>query len=152
MMAFDLSPLYRTTVGFDRFADLFDAATNSDSNGFPPYNIEITGENKYRVTLAVAGFAQSELSIQQQDNELVVSGTGDESSDGRAFLYRGIAGRAFERRFQLADHVKVTEATLNNGLLQINLMREIPEALRPRKIEIGRPSSPATLHHKKTAA
>jgi molecular chaperone IbpA len=138
MLTFDLSPIYRSSVGFDRFADLFDAATNADVGGFPPYNIEASGENAYRITIAVAGFAETELSVTQHDNELVVTGNTDSDGEQRQFLYRGIAAGAFERRFQLADHVKVTEANLSNGLLRIDLVREIPEALRPRKIEIGK--------------
>jgi molecular chaperone IbpA len=138
MMTFDLSPLYRSSVGFDRFADLLDAATSANVGGFPPYNIEANDENAYRITMAVAGFAENELSITQQDNELVVTGNTDSDEENRQYLYRGIGPRGFERRFQLADHVKVTEANLNNGLLRIELVRELPEALRPRKIEIGK--------------
>jgi molecular chaperone IbpA len=143
MMQFDLTPLYRSTIGFDRFADMLDAAMTSDVGGYPPYNIESTGENSYRITMAVAGFTDSDISIIQQENELVVSGDGKNDSDKRQYLYRGIAGRPFERRFQMADHVKVTEARLENGLLQINLVRELPEALRPRRIEIasGKPAA-----------
>jgi molecular chaperone IbpA len=136
MMTFDLSPLYRSTIGFDRFAELFDAATHADVGGFPPYNIEAQSENSYRITMAVAGFGESDLSIVQQDNELVVTGRAETDAGTREYLYRGIAGSTFERRFRLADHVKVTEASLDNGLLRIDLVRELPEALRPRKIEI----------------
>jgi len=141
MMTVDFSPLYRSTIGFDRLADLFDNALASDAGGFPPYNIEAIGENDYRITMAVAGFAEKDLSVVQHDNTLVVSGTGRPEGE-RQYLYRGIAGRNFERRFQLADHVKVSEARLENGLLTIALVRELPEALRPRKIEIGSPSAP----------
>lgn len=151
MMTFDLSPLYRSTVGFDRLSELLDAATQRDFGGFPPYNIAVTGENSYRVTLAVAGFAEDELSIQQVNNELVVTGHGDRSEE-HEYLYRGFAAQAFERRFQLADHVKVVGASLSNGLLQIDLARELPEALRPRKIEIGKPGPLSKLLGKKSAA
>jgi molecular chaperone IbpA len=135
-MMIDFSPLYRSTIGFDRLADLFDAASSVDTAGFPPNNIELIDENAYRITMAVAGFGESDLSIVHQENELVVSG-GKADDQKAQYLYRGIAGRAFERRFQVADHVKVTTAQLENGLLTINLVRELPEALRPRKIEIG---------------
>jgi molecular chaperone IbpA len=142
MMSFDLSPLYRSTVGFDRLAELLDTAMSADVSGFPPYNIEVTGENAYRITMAVAGFTESDLSIVQQENELVVTGEGKKDAEQHQYLYRGIAGRSFERRFQLADYVKVASARLENGLLQIDLARELPEALRPRKIEIGKAATP----------
>jgi molecular chaperone IbpA len=139
MRSFDLSPLYRSTVGFDRLFGLLDAATNGEAQPYPPYNIERTGENAYRVTLAVAGFGEGDLDIQAKENVLTVKGEKKETKedDGRDVLYRGIASRAFERRFQLADHVEVTGASLANGLLHIDLVREIPEAMKPRKIAIG---------------
>jgi molecular chaperone IbpA len=139
MRSFDLSPLYRSTVGFDRLFGLLDAATNGDAQPYPPYNIERTGENAYRVTLAVAGFGEADLEIQAKENVLTVKGEKKETKEenGRDVLYRGIASRAFERRFQLADHVEVTGASLDNGLLHIDLVREIPEAMKPRKIAIG---------------
>jgi len=138
MMSFDFSPLYRSTVGFDRLADLFDTALSAEQTGYPPYNIEVTGENGYRITMALAGFTESEISIVQQGNQLVVSSEPKKDSEERQYLYRGIANRSFERSFQLADHVKVQDARMDNGLLQINLVRELPEALRPRKVEIGK--------------
>jgi molecular chaperone IbpA len=136
MTHFDFSPLFRSTIGFDRWADLFDTAMAApDAGGYPPYNIEATDENAYRITMAVAGFGDDEISVVQQPNELVIAGTRKEPENTR-YLYRGIAGRAFERRFQIADHVKVSGARLENGLLRVELVRELPEALRPRKIAI----------------
>jgi molecular chaperone IbpA len=140
MRHFDLSPLYRQTVGFDRLFNLLDQAGGVDSaSTYPPYNIERTGENAYRVTLAVAGFAREELTIETKENTLSVKGSKEQtpSSEGREILHQGIAARAFERRFQLADHVVVTGASLVNGLLHIDLVREVPEAQKPRRIEIG---------------
>lgn len=138
MMTFDISPLYRSTVGFDRLENLFDTALTTEATGFPPYNIETTGENGYQITMALAGFGEDDISVVQQGYELVVSGEARKDSEPRQYLYRGIAGWSFERRFQLADHVKVAEARMDKGLLQIDLVREVPEALRPRKIEIGK--------------
>ena len=138
MMSFDFSPLYRSTIGFDRLADMFDTALTTDVGGYPPYNIESTGENAYRITMAVAGFGEDDLSVVQDGNVLMVSGKGRNDEDKTRYLYRGIAGRDFERRFQLADHVKVGEARLDKGLLVVDLVRELPEALRPRKIEIAK--------------
>jgi molecular chaperone IbpA len=140
MRAFDLSPLFRQTVGFDRLID-----TLSQSGGlepapnYPPYNIERTAENAYRVTLAVAGFAREDLSIETRENALTIRGAKETPTDSesREFLHQGIAARAFERRFQLADHVVATGAVLENGLLHVDLVREIPEAQKPRRIEIG---------------
>ena len=139
MRTYDLSPLYRSTVGFDRLFSLLDGVTNGEAQPYPPYNIERTGENAYRVTLAVAGFGQADLDIQAKENVLTVKGEKKESKEDseRDVLYRGIASRAFERRFQLADHVEVTGASLDNGLLHIDLVREIPEAMKPRRISIG---------------
>ncbi|MCC6735392.1 MAG: Hsp20 family protein [Bauldia sp.] len=138
MATFDLSPFYRTTVGFDRVFSLLDQLSGTDTgNAYPPYNIERTGDNAYRITLAVAGFAEKDLSIEAKEGVLHVKGDRTEETKGREVLYRGIAGRAFERRFQLADHVEVRGATLENGLLHIDLVREVPEALKPRKIAIG---------------
>ena len=139
MRTFDLTPLYRSTVGFDRLFGLLDGATNGDAQPYPPYNIERTGENAYRVTLAVAGFGEADLDIQAKENVLTVKGEKKETKEeaGREVLYRGIASRQFERRFQLADHVEVMGASLDNGLLHIDLVREIPEAMKPRKIVIG---------------
>jgi len=147
-MMYDFSPLYRSTIGFDRLADMLDSAMTAEVGGYPPYNIESTGDNSYRITMAVAGFTENDVSIVQQENELVVSGEGKKDLEQHQYLYRGIAGRPFERRFQLADHVKVTEARLENGLLQINLVRELPEALRPRKIHIGSGNTTAQIEQK----
>jgi molecular chaperone IbpA len=141
MRHFDLTPLYRSTVGFDRLASILDQVMSAEvtQNTYPPYNIEKTGEDAYRITLAVAGFAEDELSIEARDGQLVVTGRKAETEDGNTnVLHRGIATRAFERRFQLADHVRAVEARTENGLLHIDLVREVPEALKPRKIEIAR--------------
>lgn len=140
MRGFDLTPLYRSTVGFDRLFSLLDQAAGVDSGvpGYPPYNIERTGENAYRITMAVAGFGENDLSIESRENTLTVKGEKnvDEAKNGDV-LYRGIAGRSFERRFQLADHVEVKGASLENGLLHVDLVREIPEAMKPRRITIA---------------
>ena len=139
MTTFDFSPLFRTTVGYDRLASLLNSATRLEQGaGFPPYNIQKAGEDRYRITMAVAGFSQDELSITTENNRLVVSGEKPEEQENEdnAFLYRGIATRSFERRFNLAEHVRVTGARLDNGLLHIELEREIPEAMKPRSIEI----------------
>ncbi|RPH94942.1 MAG: heat-shock protein [Lysobacterales bacterium] len=139
MTTFDFSPLFRTTVGYDRLASLLNSATRLEpSAGFPPYNIQKAGEDHYRITMAVAGFSQDELSITSENNRLVVSGEKPEEqeSEDNAYLYRGIATRSFERRFNLAEHVRVKGARLDNGLLHIELEREIPEAMKPRSIEI----------------
>jgi molecular chaperone IbpA len=140
MRTVDLSPLYRSFIGFDHLASLMDAAARTDKQpSFPPYNIEALDKDKYRITMAVAGFSEDELTLQSENNTLVVSGTkaGKEQNDERKFIHQGIAERNFERKFQLGDHVKVLSADLANGLLSIDLEREIPEALKPRKIEIG---------------
>jgi molecular chaperone IbpA len=147
MRAFDLSPLFRQTVGFDRLIDaLAQSGGFEPTPNYPPYNIERTGENAYRVTLAVAGFSRDDLSIETRENALTIRGAqqAGAAETGREFLHQGIAARAFERRFQLADHVVVTSATLENGLLHVDLVREIPEAQKPRRIEIGglTPKSP----------
>jgi molecular chaperone IbpA len=149
MDTFDLSPLFRSSIGFDRLMRLADAATRLDSgNGYPPYNIETTGENAYRLTMAVAGFAADELDITVQENALLVTGKSKAEEEGKQYLYRGIARRAFERRFQLADHIKVAGASLDNGLLHVDLVREIPEAMKPRKIEIGKGAQPRVIDQK----
>jgi len=141
MRTYDFSPLYRSAVGFDRLANLLEsAARTSQENGWPPYNIETTGENAYRIEIAVAGFKPDELNIEVKENLLTVTGrktANDEGSTDRTFLHRGLAERDFERRFQLADYVVVKGADLVNGLLSIDLARELPEALKPRRIEIG---------------
>lgn len=138
----DLSPLYRSFIGFDHLASLLDSANRTEkSNGYPPYNIESVAEDKYRITMAIAGFSENELEIQSEQNTLVVKGiksAADEKAPQKKFLYQGIAERNFERRFQLGDYIKVIGAEMENGLLHIELEREIPEALKPRKIEIGK--------------
>ena len=138
MRTFDFGPLYRTTVGFDRLFGLLDAATKGEDNAssYPPFNIEVTDEDAYRVTMAVAGFGRDDLSIEVRQNTLTISGKRETNGDERHYLHRGIAGRSFERRFELADHVKVANATLENGLLHVDLVREIPEEAKPRRIEI----------------
>lgn len=139
MTTFDFAPLFRTSIGYDRLASLMNAAHRGETgNGFPPYNIQKAGEDRYRITMAVAGFAENDLSITTENNKLTITGTkpDEEPGEDNAFLYRGIATRSFERRFNLADHVKVSGAKLDNGLLHIELERELPEAMKPRTIEI----------------
>jgi molecular chaperone IbpA len=137
-MNYDFSPLYRSTVGFDRVLDLLDEASRGQSmTNWPPYNIEKTGEDQYRITMAVAGFSPEEIELVQQENVLLVAGHKHPDPDGVQVLHRGIATRAFKQTFNLADHVKVTGANLENGLLVIELKREVPEALKPRRIEIA---------------
>ncbi|MFA7413518.1 MAG: Hsp20 family protein [Rhizobium sp.] len=143
----DFSPLYRSTVGFDRLFTMLDGLGQPEqAQTYPPYNIERTGENAYRITMAVAGFDESELTIEAHANVLTVKGekAEDDKAEQSEFLYRGIAKRAFERRFQLADHVEVKNASLKNGLLHIDLLRNIPEAMKPRKIAIAAESVNAT--------
>jgi molecular chaperone IbpA len=138
MRTIDFSPLYRSVVGFDRLADLLDSAASDAGNGYPPYNIERTGEHEYRVEIAVAGFKPEELSIEVKESLLIVQGRKTAANDvERRFVHRGLAERNFERRFQLAEYVVVTEANLADGLLSVSLKRELPEALKPRRIEIG---------------
>ena len=142
MRSYDLSPLYRSTVGFDRLFSLLDQATSVDNApSYPPYNIERTAENAYRISIAVAGFTPEELSAEVKDGSLVVTARKAAEETPRSFLHRGIATRAFERRFALADHVRVTGASHDLGMLHIDLVRETPEALKPRRIEIGRPAA-----------
>jgi molecular chaperone IbpA len=137
-MTRDFTPLFRTAIGFDRLAQMVEGLQDASPTTFPPYNIEKTGEDSYRVTLAVAGFAPSDLDITVRENTLVVSGRVQQAANDKvATLYRGIAGRSFERRFALADHIVVDDANLANGLLHIGLKRVVPEALKPRRIEIG---------------
>jgi len=155
MRTIDFTPLYRSAVGFDRMASLLEsAARTSEANGWPPYNIETTGENAYRIEIAVAGFKPDELTLEVKENLLTVTGrktANDAGADGvapqKTYLHRGLAERDFERRFQLADYVVVTEANLADGLLAIDLRRELPEALKPRRIEIGT-TSPALIEGK----
>ena len=152
MRTFDLAPLYRSTVGFDRLFSMLDQAPGFESApSYPPYNIERTGENAYRVTVAVAGFAEPELSIEVKENALTIRGEKRATQNEKSgeVLYQGIAARAFERRFQLADHVEVKGATLENGLLHVDLVREIPEAMKPRSVPIN--GSAKVLDAKKAA-
>ena len=139
MRTYDLTPFYRSTVGFDRLFSLLDRATPDGSPGYPPYNIERTGDNSYRITVAVSGFSQDELSIVAKENTLTIKGekAATENANKGEVLYRGIAARAFERAFQLADFVVVKNASLENGLLHVDLVREIPEAKKPRSIPIS---------------
>jgi len=137
MRSFDFSPLFRSTVGFDRVTSLLDAVTREENSGYPPYNIEKTAEDAYRIVLAVAGFGDADLDITQHQNTQTVTGKQLEQNADKQFLYRGIAGRAFERRFELADYIKVAGAKLSNGLLNIELVREVPEEKKPRQIRIG---------------
>ena len=149
MRTIDFSPLFRHSVGFDRMQRLMDAAAHSDNgNGYPPYNIEQLGENGYEVTLAVAGFSEDDIDITLTDRSLVVSGKMDEGNQERTYLHRGIAGRAFERRFELADHIQVKGAKLENGLLHISLERVVPESEKPRKIEIEQASGAKKIEQK----
>ena len=136
MRSIDFSPLYRSAIGFDRLANLIESAASNGNAGYPPYNIEQLSDNDYRISMAVDGFTQEELELRFQENLLTVKGNKQAESD-RNYLYQGIAERGFERRFQLADYVRVKGADLKNGLLHIELMREVPEAMKPRKIEIN---------------
>ena len=136
-MTFDLTPLYRSAIGFDRLASMINSSTQTEQSSYPPYNIERLEEDHYRITMAVAGFTNNDLHIETEQNVLKVSGNQDDSSDNkREFLYRGIAERNFERRFQLADHVKVVGAQTENGVLHIQLVREVPQTMKPHTIEI----------------
>ena len=131
----DLTPLYRSAIGFDRMASLLNSASAESNAGYPPYNVELVAENRYRIVMAVAGFAESELNITSEQNTLVIAGKRSVGED-RKYLYQGIAERDFERRFQLAEHVRVCTASLENGLLHVELEREVPEAMKPRRIAI----------------
>jgi molecular chaperone IbpA len=143
MRSFDLAPLHRATVGFDQLADMMDRVFTNDvaQPSYPPYNIEKTDENAYRISIAVAGFSADDLSVEVKENALIVSARKADEPEARTYLHRGIATRAFERRFTLADHVKVTGAAHTDGMLHIDLVREMPEALKPRQIEIATGSS-----------
>jgi molecular chaperone IbpA len=148
MDGFDFSPLFRSTIGFDHLMRLADSATRVDSGAsYPPYNIEVTGENSYRLTMAVAGFSADDLDITVKESELLVSGR-SKKEEAAEYLHRGLARRAFDRRFQLADHIKVTGAGLENGLLHVDLVRELPEAMKPRKIAITDGSGPEQIAQK----
>ena len=155
MDRFDFTPLFRSTIGFDRLARLVDSASRVDSTAqsYPPYDIEKTGEDAYRLTMAVAGFSQGELDITVHENTLIVTGKAQQEEVNGRFLHHGIARRAFERRFSLADHLKVTGASLDNGLLHVDLVREVPEAMKPRTIKIvgGEPTRPQVIDQKTAA-
>lgn len=151
MRTFDLSPLFRSSVGFDRVASMLDNAARTQQNtGYPPYNIEVKDKDSYRITLAIAGFSEDELSLETEQNTLQVKGIKKEPASDSQFLYQGIAARNFERRYQLDDYVKVTDAKLENGLLHIDLVREIPDAMKPRKISIQ--TTDGKLLHSHSAA
>ncbi len=155
MRNFDFSPLYRSTVGFDHLSSVLDSVNRSEANqtSYPPYNIELLDKDQYQITMAVAGFIEEELDIQTEKLTLTVTGKKtSEDGSGRNYLHQGIAARNFERRFQLADHVEVTGARLANGLLTIDLAREIPEAMKPKKIDIGSNTTPLIDVNKQDAA
>ena len=146
MNALDFSPLFRSTIGFDRLMRLADAATNGDvSATYPPYNIEKTGNDAYRLTMAVAGFGIEDIEVRVQENALFVIGKAKKDEETAQYLHRGIARRAFERRFQLADTIKVVGSSLDNGLLHVDLVREVPEAMKPRQIKITTKTQPQTI-------
>ena len=145
MRQFDFAPLYRSTVGFDRLAQLMDSVGRVDADGYPPYNIERVGDNQYRITMAVAGFDKDEFNIEIKEQSLVVSGVKKPDDAERTFLHRGIAARSFERRFQLADYVEVKGAEFKNGLLHIDLERNLPERMKPRTIEIVAEGEPKQI-------
>jgi molecular chaperone IbpA len=154
MRTYDFTPLFRSTVGFDRMSRLLESALSADetANSYPPYNIERLDENQYRITMAVAGFSEADIDIVSENQTLTVRSKAKAEPEPENFLYRGIAGRAFERRFQLADHILVTGASMENGLLHIALERQVPEQLKPRSIPIatGGTSAP-TIEHSKAA-
>ena len=148
----DFSPLYRSVVGFDRLASLLEAANKTDTaSGYPPYNIETVGDNAYRIEIAVAGFKPDELTVDVKENVLTVSGRKAQDEDAKRYLHRGLAERNFDRRFQLADYVVVTDAALADGLLSISLKRELPEQLKPRRVEI-KTSAPVQIEQTAKAA
>jgi len=151
MNRIDLTPLYRSSVGFDRFGSLLDAAfqTEKTSSGYPPYNIEVVEENNYAITVAVAGFKQDEIDIQVENGVLTVCGKKTQTAD-KAYLHQGIATRSFERKFNLADHIEVTNANLEDGLLTVSLVKEVPEAMKPKTIAINNPAQ--VIDHKEKAA
>ena len=154
MRSYNLSPLFRSTIGFDRWADLFEAANrvNPSASTFPPYNIEKRGDDAYRITMAVAGFAESDINLTVQENLLVIAGKLEDGKDEKSdYLHRGIAARVFERRFNLAEHVNVADARLVNGLLEVDLVREVPEAKKQRRIEIKTVAVGNTIENKKAA-
>ncbi|SHF55600.1 molecular chaperone IbpA [Litoreibacter ascidiaceicola] len=147
MRAYDFAPLHRATVGFDRVADLMDRVMSTEvtNSTYPPYNIEKTGDDSYRISVAVAGFSEADLTVEQRENALVVSARKADEGEEKTYLHRGIATRAFEKRFHLADHVRVTSANHADGMLHIDLVREVPEALKPRQIQISKASDPKAI-------
>ena len=147
MRSYDFSPLFRSSVGFDRLAQLMDSARD-EAPTYPPYNIERTGEDQYRITMAVAGFAENDIEITAQENGLSVVGKQPKDEAPKSLLYRGIAGRPFQRRFELAEYIRVSGASLENGLLHIELVREVPEAVKPRNIKIGSTVEQKTVEQK----
>jgi len=151
-MLFDFTPLYRRSVGFDRIAKMLDEVSNVDAPTYPPYNIERTGENAYRITMAVAGFSPADLNIEVKEGTLTVSGKRQEKPQKSEVLHQGIAGRSFELRFRLADHVEVNGAEVENGLLHVALKREIPEAMKPRTIQVTQASDKKVIEGHKEAA
>ena len=151
MRTIDLSPLYRSVVGFDRMAALLETAATSEGPGYPPYNIARTDENAYRIELAVAGFRPEELNIEVKENRLAISGRKAANDEVKTYLHRGLAERNFERRFQLADYVVVTDADLADGLLTVSLKRELPEALKPRRVQINTATQPSLIPAERAA-
>jgi len=153
MNRIDLTPLYRSSVGYDRFGSLLDAAfqTEKTSTGYPPYNIEVVEENNYTITIAVAGFKESELDIQVENGVLTVRGKKDDVKDSKSFLHQGIATRSFERKFNLADHIEVVNADLQDGLLTIFLVKEVPEAMKPKTVSINSAKARVIAHDEKAA-
>jgi len=154
MRTLDLTPLYRSAIGFDRLAQLLNNESHANSQpSYPPYNIELVAQDQYRIVMALAGFDRSEIDITTERDALVITGRKQKEATERTFLHRGIAARDFEQRFQLTDHVKVTGASFNNGMLNIELVREVPEALKPRKIAIdGVGGNVSTLEERRAAA
>ncbi|MGE5502780.1 MAG: Hsp20 family protein [Actinomycetota bacterium] len=154
MRTFDLTPLFRSTVGFDNLSRMLDAATRMDEQAlsYPPYNIEKLGEDHYRITMAVAGFSEADLDITAQDHTLVITGKARKDDGTVQYLHRGIAGRSFERRFELADYIRVDAAALVNGLLHVDLVREVPEAMKPRTIRIDTKAQPKVIEGKSDKA
>jgi len=151
MRTFDLTPLYRSAIGFDRLAQMLNDSHRGDQPSYPPYNIELVSEDQYRIVMALAGFDRSEIDITSERDSLIVTGRKQKDGQERTFLHRGIAFRDFEQRFQLANHVKVTGASFDNGMLTIELVREVPEALKPRKIAIDGVINHAALEQQKAA-
>jgi molecular chaperone IbpA len=148
----DFSPLFRTAVGFDRLASMLEEASRAEANGYPPYNIEVVSEDRYRITMAVAGFGEADLELEVKENTLRIAGKKAEDAREHKFLHRGIANRSFERRFQLADYVRVDGAHIKDGLLHIELVREIPESMKPRRIAISAEPTKAAIEAKPEAA